>query len=152
MVFLPRLTSHSSRATREGTNTSMTVCRAIRGATTAEANTAEDILEATEELLRTVIALNELQPDDLVSIIFTTTTDLNATFPAVAARDMGLDQIPLMCAHEMSVPGSLDQVVRVMIHINTTKRADEIRHVYLRRAAVLRPEWAREPVGVRSEA
>ena len=129
----------------------MTVCRAIRGATTAEANTAEDILEATEELLRTVIALNELQPEDLVSVIFTTTTDLNATFPAVAARDMGLDQIPLMCAHEMSVPGSLDQVVRVMIHINTSKRADEIRHVYLRRAAVLRPEWAREPAGVRGE-
>jgi chorismate mutase len=124
----------------------MTACRAIRGATTAEANTAEDILEATEELLRTVLTLNEMTVDDLVSIIFTTTADLNATFPAVAAREMGLDQIPLMCAHEMSVPGSLDQVVRVMIHVNTTKPTAEIRHVYLRRAAVLRPEWAREPV------
>ena len=126
----------------------MTVCRAIRGATTAEANTAEDILEATEELLRTVLALNEMTPDDMVSIIFTTTTDLNATFPAVAARGMGLDQIPLMCAHEMGVPGSLDHVVRVMIHVNTSKSAAEIKHAYLRRATVLRPEWAREPVSV----
>jgi chorismate mutase len=125
----------------------MTVCRAIRGATTADANTAEDILEATEELLRTVLTLNEMTVDDLVSVIFTTTTDLNATFPAVAAREMGLDQIPLMCAHEMTVPGSLDQVVRVMIHVNTARPASEIKHVYLRRATILRPEWAREPVG-----
>jgi chorismate mutase len=124
----------------------MLVCRALRGATTAASNTAEDILEATEELLRTVIALNDLSADDMVSMIFTTTTDLNATFPAVAARGMGLDQIPLMCAHEMNVPGALDLVVRVMLHINTAKPAAELRHVYLRRATQLRPEWAREPV------
>lgn len=124
----------------------MTACRAIRGATTAEANTAEDILEATDELLQTVLALNEMTADDLVSLIFTTTTDLNATFPAVAARKMGLDQIPLMCSHEMDVPGALDRVVRVMIHVNTDKPASEIKHVYLRRATVLRPEWAREPI------
>jgi chorismate mutase len=126
----------------------MLACRAIRGATTANANTAEDILEATEELLRTVLSLNEMGPDDLVSLIFTTTTDLNATFPAVAARGMGLDQIPLMCAHEMNVPGALDMCVRVMIHVNTTRTAADIKHVYLRRAQALRPEWAREPVGV----
>ena len=126
----------------------MLACRAIRGATTANANTAEDILEATEELLRTVLTLNEMEADDLVSIIFTTTTDLNATFPAVAARGMGLDQIPLMCAHEMGVPGALDMCVRVMIHVNTTKTASEIRHAYLRRAQALRPEWAREPVTI----
>ena len=126
----------------------MLACRAIRGATTANANTAEDILEATEELLRTVLTLNEMEADDLVSIIFTTTTDLNATFPAVAARGMGLDQIPLMCAHEMGVPGALDMCVRVMIHVNTTKNASEIRHAYLRRAQALRPEWAREPVTI----
>jgi chorismate mutase len=124
----------------------MMVCRAIRGATTVASNTAEDILEATEELLRTVIALNDLTVDDMVSMFFTTTTDLNATFPAVGARGMGLEQVPLMCAHEMDVPGSLDLVVRVMLHINTTRPATEIKHVYLRRAGALRPEWAREPV------
>ena len=125
----------------------MIVCRAIRGATTVASNTSEDILEATEELLRTVMTLNELKADDMVSMLFTTTTDLNATFPAVAARGMGLEQIPLMCAHEMNVPGSLDLVVRVMLHINTARRAADLHHVYLRRARELRPEWAREPVG-----
>jgi chorismate mutase len=124
----------------------MTVCRAIRGATTAASNTAEDILEATDELLRTVLALNEITPEDCVSLLFTTTHDLNATFPAVAARAIGLDQVPLMCSHEMNVPGALDMVVRVMVHINTEKPASAIRHVYLRRARELRPEWAREPV------
>jgi chorismate mutase len=79
-------------------------------------------------------------------MFFTTTRDLNATFPAVAARGIGLDQVPLMCAHEMEVPGSLDHVVRVMAHVNTTKSAGAIQHVYLRRARDLRPEWAREPV------
>jgi chorismate mutase len=124
-----------------------TSCRAVRGATTAETNTAEDILEATEELLRTVMALNELTAEDMVSIIFTTTTDLNATFPAVAARTMGLEEVPLICTHEMNVPGALPMVVRIMLHINTTKPAADIKHVYLKRARELRPEWAREAVG-----
>jgi len=124
----------------------MLACRAVRGATTAATNTAEDILEATEELLRTIVALNDLTVDDMVSIIFTTTTDLNATFPAVAARGMGLDQIPLICTHEMNVPGALPMVVRVMMHINTEKSAAEIQHVYLKGARELRPEWGREPV------
>lgn len=121
-------------------------CRAIRGATTATSNTAEDIHEATTEMLRTLLALNELQADDLVSLWFTTTVDLNATFPAVAARELGLDQIPLMCAHEMNVPGALDMVVRVLVHVNSDKKPSEIRHVYLRRAIELRPEWGVEPV------
>jgi chorismate mutase len=129
----------------------MTVCRAIRGATTTDQNTAEDILEATEELLRTVLSLNAMTADDLVSLFFTTTTDLNATFPAVAARAMGLDQIPLMCAHEMSVPGALDMVIRVLIHVNTEKPASQIRHVYLRRATELRPEWAVEGSGIKGQ-
>lgn len=122
-------------------------CRAIRGATTADSNTAEDIHAATTEMLRTLIALNNVEPDDLVSLFFTTTSDLNATFPAVAARELGLEQIPLMCAHEMSVPGALDMVVRVLVHVNTAKKPAEIRHVYLKRAIELRPEWAVEPVG-----
>ena len=117
-------------------------CRGIRGATTAIANTAEDILEATDELMRTVIALNELDPADVASVIFTTTPDLTATFPALAARDIGWTEVPLMCAHEMAVPGSLQKCVRVMIHVNTTKSAAEIRHVYLKGARELRPEWA----------
>lgn len=124
----------------------MLACRAIRGATTANANTAEDILEATEELLRTILSLNDMEDADFVSVIFTTTTDLNATFPAVAARAMGMDEIPLMCAHEMAVPGALDMCVRVMLHVNTEKQASAIKHVYLRRAQALRPEWARESV------
>lgn len=128
----------------------MTLCRAIRGATTVESNTAEDILEATDELLRTIMALNDIGPDDFVSFFFTTTTDLNATFPAIAARNLGLDQIPLLCAHEMNVPGALDMVVRVMAHINTAKPAALIQHVYLHRARELRPEWAREPLAARS--
>lgn len=117
-------------------------CRGIRGATTAIANTAEDILEATDELMRTVIALNELDPADVASVIFTTTPDLTATFPALAARDIGWTEVPLMCAHEMAVPGSLQKCVRVMIHVNTIRTAAEIRHVYLKDARELRPEWA----------
>lgn len=122
----------------------MRECRAIRGATTAEKNTAEDILEATRELLAAIIEANDVQVEDVVSVIFTTTPDLNATFPAVAAREYGWNNVPLMCSHEMAVPGALDHVVRMLIHINTEKSATEIRHVYLRRAVELRPEWAYE--------
>lgn len=117
------------------------VCRGIRGATTASANTAEEILEATHELLRVVIHLNELDPADVASVVFTTTPDLNATFPALAARQIGWTEVPLICTHEMSVPGALTQAVRILIHVNTTKSPAEIRHVYLKGAIQLRPEW-----------
>jgi chorismate mutase len=117
-------------------------CRGVRGATTAIANTAEDILEATDELLRMVIRLNDLDPANVASVIFTTTPDLTATFPALAARDIGWTEVPLMCAHEMAVPGSLQKCVRVMIHVNSTRSAAEIKHVYLNGARELRPEWA----------
>ena len=117
------------------------VCRGIRGATTAAANTAEDILEATHELVTALVGLNDLQPEDVVSAVFTTTVDLTATFPALAARQLGWSEVPLMCAHEMAVPGALDHVVRVLLHVNTTRRPSEIRHVYLKRARQLRPEW-----------
>lgn len=117
-------------------------CRGIRGATTAIANTAEDILEATDELMRTVIRLNDLEPEHVASVIFTTTPDLTATFPALAARDIGWTEVPLMCAHEMAVPGSLQKCVRIMIHVNTMRTAAEIKHVYLKGARDLRPEWA----------
>lgn len=118
------------------------VCRGIRGATTVEANTAEDILEGTTELLRALIALNDLHDADLIaSAIFTTTPDLTATFPAIAARDLGWTEVPLLCSHEMAVPGALGNVVRVLLHVNTARPAREIRHVYLKGAVGLRPDW-----------
>jgi chorismate mutase len=123
----------------------MRECRGIRGATTADRNTAEDILESTRELLAALIEANDIRVEDVVSVIFTTTPDLNATFPAVAAREYGWDSVPLLCSHEMSVPGALDNVVRLLVHVNTEKSPQDIRHVYLRRARELRPEWAYEP-------
>jgi chorismate mutase len=118
------------------------LCRGIRGATTADTNTAEDILEATSEMMQILIRLNELEPEHVVSAIFTTSPDLNATFPAIAAREIGWNEVPLMCAHEMDVPASLQKAVRVLLQINTTKPPSEIRHVYLKGARQLRPEWA----------
>jgi chorismate mutase len=121
------------------------MCRGIRGATTVEANTAEDILERTGELLRVLIELNDLHdPDVIASAVFTTTPDLTATFPAIAARDLGWTEVPLMCAHEMAVPGALEKVIRVLLHVNTGKSASEIRHVYLKDAKSLRPAWGLE--------
>jgi monofunctional chorismate mutase len=117
-------------------------CRGVRGATTIEANTAEDILEATTDLLDALIRLNEIAPEDVVSAVFTTTPELNAAFPALAARNLGWTEVPLLCAHEMDVPGALPGVVRILLHINTPRTATEIRHVYLRDARALRPEWA----------
>lgn len=115
-------------------------CRGIRGATTADANTREAILAATRELLDLLIAENDLHQEDIASAIFSTTADLNAEFPAVAARQLGWLDTALFCTHEMCVPGSLDHCIRVLIHWNTTRRADEIRHIYIRGARNLRPE------------
>jgi chorismate mutase len=122
-------------------------CRGIRGATTVERNTAEDIFEATRELLAAIVDANEIDVEEVASAIFTTSSDLNATFPAVAARDFGWDSVALICTHEMGVPGALERVIRVLVHYNTDKSAREIRHVYLRRATQLRPEWAYQPAG-----
>jgi chorismate mutase len=96
-------------------------------------------------MLETIFALNEIDREDVVSMFFTTTRDLNATFPAVAARELGLDEIALMCAHEMEVPGSLPLCIRVMLHVNTAVPRDALKHCYLRAAKQLRPEWGREP-------
>lgn len=117
------------------------VCRGVRGATTATANTAEDILEATQELVTALIELNDLTSEDIASAIFTTTTDLTAMFPAMAARSFGWTEVPMICSHEMAVPGALTRAVRVLVHVNTTKSSSEIRHVYLKGAKQLRPEW-----------
>ncbi len=117
-------------------------CRGIRGATTVETNTSEDILEATTDLLDAIIRLNDIAAEDVVSAIFTTTPEITASFPAMAARELGWTDVPLLCAHEMAVPGALRGVVRILLHINTTRTPSEIRHVYLREARALRPEWA----------
>ena len=116
--------------------------RGIRGATTAEENTPESILAATHELLTAIIAANDLQPDDVASAIFTTTLDLNAEYPAVAARALGWRDVALSCAHEMDVPHGLKKCIRILIHWNTTVRADEVRHVYIKGAVHLRPDRA----------
>lgn len=114
------------------------MCRGIRGATTAEMNTKESILEATKELLEKVIAANSIEPAQVAAIFFTTTPDLNAAFPAVAARAMGWNNTALLCSHEMSVPHGLPGCIRVLILVNTEKGLEELVHVYLKEAITLR--------------
>jgi len=115
--------------------------RGVRGATTAKANTREAVLEATRELLQEILKLNQIDdPEEIASILFTTTPDLNATFPAEAAREIGLQLVPLLCASEIAVPGRLPSCIRVMLHLNTTKSLAQIVHVYLREAKSLRPD------------
>ena len=119
-------------------------CRGIRGATTADANSSQAILEATRELLAELIRQNDIHKEDVASAYFTTTQDLNAEFPAVTARnDFGWTNVALMCGHEMAVPGSLPMCIRVMLHVNTEASQEQVCHVYLRGAAALRPELAR---------
>jgi chorismate mutase len=111
--------------------------RALRGAITVERNDADLILEGTEELVRTVMERNGVTPDDMVSCIFTCTDDLNAEFPAVAARRLGLNTVPLLCAREIHVPGSLPRVIRMLLHYYADPDT-EVQHVYLRDARSLR--------------
>ena len=113
-------------------------CRGIRGATTVPTNTQEDILAAAKELLQEMVQGNGVQEEDVACILFTTTPDLNAAFPAAAARELGLSQIPMLCGHEMNVPGSLPMCLRILILINTKKSAEEIVHIYIRGAKELR--------------
>jgi chorismate mutase len=112
--------------------------RGIRGATTVASNTREDILAATRELLDEMVRANDVQHDHVASILFTTTVDLNAEFPAVAARDAGWTDVALQCMHEMNVPGSLPKCVRILMHVNTDRSAAEIKPVYLHGARQLR--------------
>ena len=117
-----------------------TVCRGVRGAVTVTENSEDAILAATRELLQVIIKRNEMRPEDVASVYFTTTTDLNATYPALAARQLGWADVALMCGHEMDVPGGLAKCIRVLIHWNTSHSAKEIVHVYLREAQSLRPD------------
>lgn len=120
----------------------MSMVRGIRGATTVEENDKEEIISATEELLEAISQSNDFEPDHIASVLFTVTSELNATFPAEAARKRGWLLVPMLCSTEIPVPGSMPKCIRVLIHVNTTKRADEIRHTYLRRAVALRPDWS----------
>lgn len=115
-------------------------CRGLRGATTVPANSPEDILEATTELLSEMMRVNDLQVYDVASAYFTTTRDLNAEFPAVAANKLGFTDVALLCGHEMEVPGSLAMCLRILLHINTEKEPGDLKHVYMRGATVLRPD------------
>jgi chorismate mutase len=116
--------------------------RGIRGAVCATTNSREAIFEATRNLLKQLLEQNEIVPERIASIFLTATPDLTADYPAYAAREMGLAQIPLMCASEINVPGALPRVIRVLIHVDTDRKQKEVRHLYLGEAARLRPDLA----------
>ena len=123
----------------------MTACRGIRGATTVSGNDREAILSATRELLERLIARNQLAVEDIAAVFFTVTDDLNAEFPALAARQLGWTDAALLCAREIPVPTStVRHCIRVLALVNTTRSAAEIVHVYLRDAAALRPDISGE--------
>ena len=115
-------------------------CRGIRGATTIAKDSREEILTATRQLLALMIRQNDIQPQDVGSAFFTTTRDICAEFPALAARQLGWLDVPLLCAHELAVPAALPLCIRILIHWNTEKRQDQIHHVYIREAKNLRPD------------
>jgi chorismate mutase len=119
----------------------MTV-RAIRGATQLDSDERGHLFERTAELVREVLRANDLTTDDLVSIMFTCTPDLRSDFPAAAAREMGMGDVPLMCAVEIDVTGALPRVVRLMAHANLDRPRSDVRHVYLHGATVLRRDLA----------
>lgn len=112
--------------------------RGIRGATTIKEDNATEILEATQELLEKIRQENNLEIEDIASILFTVTKDVTAVFPAVAARSLGWNKVPLLCFQEIEVPESLPRCIRVLVHVNTNKTQDEIKHVYLKEARQLR--------------
>jgi chorismate mutase len=120
-------------------------CRGVRGATTAENNSPEEILKATRQLLALLIRQNDIKPEDITSAIFSTTTDLDAEFPALAARQLGWLDVALMCVHELDVPGSLRRCIRVLLHWNTDKPSSDLVHVYIKEAAHLRPDRSKLP-------
>ena len=120
-------------------------CRGFRGATTIERNDREEILTATRQLLALMIRRNGIEPRDVASALFTTTPDIDAEFPALAARQLGWLDVPLLCGHEMTVQGSLRLCIRVLIHWNTDKSQQEVEHVYVRDAKRLRPDLSKLP-------
>ena len=114
-------------------------CRGVRGATTVDENDRDEILQAPRQLLALLIRVNDIRKEDVASATFTVTRDLDQEFPALAARQLGWIDVPLLCSYEISVPGSLDRCVRILIQWNTTKQQSEIRHIYTKGAQRLRP-------------
>ncbi|MFP4395053.1 MAG: chorismate mutase [Anaerolineales bacterium] len=121
-----------------------THCRGIRGAVSVEANTPAAIDAAVRQLLTRIVAANEIESDDIASIIFTATLDLDAAYPARTARSLGWTHVPLLCMQEMAVTGSLPRCVRVLVHWNTERPPETIRHIYLGEARRLRPDLVEE--------
>lgn len=119
-----------------------TTCRGVRGAIMAEENTREAMLAASQELLERLVAANDIRQEQVAAVFFTTTQDLNAEFPAVAARQMGWTHVALLCGHEMSVPDDLPHCIRVLLLVNTEKSADELVNVYLKGTERLRSRGA----------
>jgi chorismate mutase len=120
-------------------------CRGVRGATTADSNSREDILTAGRQLLALMIRVNGIESQDVASVVFTTTRDLDAEFPALAARQLGWLDVPLICTNEIDVPGAMGRCIRVLLNWNTDKRQDEVHHVYIKDAVRLRPDLCKLP-------
>ena len=116
--------------------------RAVRGAIQLDVDEREHVLASTRELVSAVMEANDLSTDDVISIVFTATPDLRSEFPAVAARELGMGDVPLMCAQELDIEGSMPRVIRLMAHVTTGLQRSEITHVYLRGAAALRRDLA----------
>ncbi len=114
--------------------------RGLRGATTVDADTVAQVTERSQELMREIMTRNDLVEDDIVSALFTTTADVTSIFPATAIREIGFGAVPLLCAAEIPVPGSMSHCIRVLLHVHTAKSKDEIHHVYLHGAQVLRDD------------
>lgn len=114
--------------------------RGIRGATTVENNDKREILDASAQMLEKIISENEINIDDIVSIIFTITPDLTKAFPAAAAREMGIVNVPLLDMSEPEIDGALKKCIRILMHINTEKNNSDMKHIYLKGAKVLRPD------------
>jgi chorismate mutase len=121
------------------------LCRGVRGATTVAENTREEILTATRQLVALMVRRNGIESKDVASAIFTTTPDLDAEFPALAARQLGWLEVPLLCGHEMTIPGALPRCIRVLVHCNTDKPQNAIEHIYIRDAVKLRPDLSKLP-------
>jgi chorismate mutase len=120
-------------------------CRGVRGATTVPSNSRDEILLATRQMLALMIRRNGIDSADIASALFTVTSDLNAEFPALAARQLGWLEVPMLCGYEISVPGSLTMCIRVLVHWNTELPQKEIQHVYIRDAVRLRPDLSKLP-------
>ena len=116
--------------------------RAIRGATQLDQDEREHLLASVDELILAVLEQNSLVKDDLISMLFTATPDLHSEFPALAARELGIGDVPLICAQELQIEGAMPRVIRVMLHVETELSKAEVRHVYLRGAAALRRDLA----------